>query len=95
MIRKVILSAILFPILAISASGIDNSYRFRHFSVEDGLSQSTVRAIAQDCQGNLWFGTQNGLNRYDGYEFKTFFAGTSDSTKRKRISRCTAMLHQQ
>lgn len=81
MIRKVILSAILFPILAIYASGIDNSYRFRHFSVEDGLSQSTVRAIAQDCQGNLWFGTQNGLNRYDGYEFKTFFAGTSDSTK--------------
>jgi len=41
-------------------------------SVSDGLSQATVNAIAQDRQGFVWFGTQEGLNRYDGYEFKVY-----------------------
>ena len=79
MIRIVILSVLLM--LTITARATDNGYSFQHFSVEDGLSQSTVRAITQDCQGNIWFGTQNGLNRYNGYEFKTFYASISDSTK--------------
>jgi diguanylate cyclase (GGDEF)-like protein len=46
--------------------------RFRHITPEDGLSQSTVHAIVQDREGLMWFGTQEGLNRFDGYEFKTF-----------------------
>ena len=79
MIRIVILSVLLM--LTITARATDNGYSFQHFSVEDGLSQSTVRAITQDGQGNIWFGTQNGLNRYNGYEFKTFYASVSDSTK--------------
>ncbi len=41
-------------------------------SVNDGLSQSTVTAIVQDRQGNIWLGTQDGLNRYDGYGFEVF-----------------------
>lgn len=79
MIRIVILSVLITLTIATKAIGKD--YSFQHFSVEDGLSQSTVRAITQDCQGNIWFGTQNGLNKYDGYEFKTFYASASDSTK--------------
>src|SRR5262245_26330450 len=43
--------------------------RFGRLSVEDGLSQSSVMQILQDRQGFLWFGTQEGLNRYDGYRF--------------------------
>src|SRR6185436_5710591 len=43
-----------------------------HFSVEDGLSQNTVRAILRDRAGFLWVGTEEGLNRYDGYGFTTF-----------------------
>ena len=39
---------------------------FDHLSVEDGLPQSTVYAILQDRRGFLWFGTQDGLSRYDG-----------------------------
>lgn len=43
--------------------------RFTRLSVEDGLSQSSVQQILQDRKGFLWFGTQEGLNRYDGYRF--------------------------
>ncbi|MDJ1468371.1 sensor histidine kinase [Xanthocytophaga flava] len=41
-------------------------------SLNDGLSQSEVRAILQDSQGYMWFGTQDGLNRYDGFHIKQF-----------------------
>ena len=43
--------------------------RFSRLSREDGLSNSSVSSIVQDSRGFLWFGTKNGLNRYDGYEF--------------------------
>jgi PAS domain S-box-containing protein len=43
--------------------------RFERFSVKNGLSQSTVLTILQDSKGFMWFGTEDGLNRYDGYEF--------------------------
>ncbi|MGZ9221687.1 MAG: two-component regulator propeller domain-containing protein [Anaerolineales bacterium] len=46
--------------------------RFDHISIEQGLSQSSVRVIFQDSRGFLWFGTEDGLNRYDGYTFKTY-----------------------
>jgi two-component system sensor histidine kinase ChiS len=49
-----------------------STIRFNSFNVEDGLSQSTVRAIIQDKQGFLWIGTEDGLNRYDGYRFKIY-----------------------
>jgi signal transduction histidine kinase/ligand-binding sensor domain-containing protein len=43
--------------------------RFEHLSVEDGLAHSAVNAITQDELGFMWFGTQNGLNMYDGHQF--------------------------
>jgi ligand-binding sensor domain-containing protein len=46
--------------------------RFTRLSVEQGLSQSTVQAILQDHVGFLWLGTEEGLNRYDGYTFVVF-----------------------
>jgi len=46
--------------------------RFTRLSTEDGLSQTRVTQIVRDDQGFMWFGSQYGLNRYDGYKFKVF-----------------------
>ncbi len=45
---------------------------FSHLSVKDGLSQNSVTAILQDSKGFMWFGTHDGLNKYDGTGFKTY-----------------------
>jgi ligand-binding sensor domain-containing protein/serine phosphatase RsbU (regulator of sigma subunit) len=54
---------------------------FDRLSLEDGLSQSIIEAIVQDRQGFMWFATEDGLNRYDGYDFTVFRnqPGNSDS----------------
>ena len=46
--------------------------RFTHLSIEQGLSESRVDHMLQDRRGFIWIGTLNGLNRYDGYRFKTY-----------------------
>ncbi|MDZ7715704.1 MAG: two-component regulator propeller domain-containing protein [Balneolaceae bacterium] len=61
-----------FSIAPASAQDQDISMRFSHLTLEDGLSQSTVNEILQDSRGFLWFATEDGLNRYNGYEFKVF-----------------------
>ena len=52
----------------ISAQNIN----FKHLSIQDGLSQSTINCIFQDSRGFMWFGTQDGLNKYDGYNFTVY-----------------------
>ncbi|WP_192811517.1 EAL domain-containing protein [Idiomarina xiamenensis] len=52
--------------------------RFEHYSISDGLSQSTVFAINQDRRGFLWFATLNGLNRFDGYSFTNYHHHRND-----------------
>lgn len=53
---------------------------FDHLTVDDGLPDNSVRAITQDRFGFLWFGTQNGLVRYDGYKLTVFVPSLDDST---------------
>jgi signal transduction histidine kinase/ligand-binding sensor domain-containing protein len=62
----------------VQSSDTHSNPRFEHLTVEDGLSQSTVRAILQDNQGFIWFGTEDGLNRYDGENFLVFKADPTD-----------------
>lgn len=49
-----------------------NKFAFRHLTVSDGLSKSSVISIVQDHQGFMWFGTRDGLNRYDGHKIKVY-----------------------
>ncbi|MFW5820693.1 MAG: two-component regulator propeller domain-containing protein [Bacteroidota bacterium] len=46
---------------------------FKSYTLDQGLSHNTVFSIEQDYQGFIWFGTHEGLNRFDGYEFKNIF----------------------
>ena len=62
---------------------------FTHYSTEDGLSQNTVMSMLQDHKDNLWFATWDGINRFDGYNFKTYKArqGNYISLTNNRASR--------
>lgn len=51
-----------------------SAYRFQNYSINDGLSQSSVLCITQDDNYGLWVGTQDGLNRFDGKRFEVFTA---------------------
>jgi DNA-binding NtrC family response regulator/ligand-binding sensor domain-containing protein len=55
--------------LAASLSAQPNDMRFEHISVEQGLSQNIINCMLQDHKGFMWFGTMDGLIKYDGYSF--------------------------
>ncbi len=69
---------LLFCLLP-SARSYAEQIKFKRYSVADGLSQSTIMAIEQDREGNMWFGTSDGLNRYDGYDFTVFRSSDNDT----------------
>ena len=66
-----LISSLLCLITTVVSAG-ESNIRFQQLSREDGLSQSFVLSVTQDADGYIWFGTQTGLNRYDGYEMRVF-----------------------
>jgi signal transduction histidine kinase/ligand-binding sensor domain-containing protein/CheY-like chemotaxis protein/AraC-like DNA-binding protein len=52
---------------------------FRHLTISEGLSQNSISSVLQDTRGFMWFGTKDGLNRYDGYNFVVFRHDPLDS----------------
>ena len=54
--------------------------KFRRLDTRDGLSNSTINYLFQDSKGYVWIGTSYGLNRYDGYRFRTFYNDPNDTT---------------
>ena len=84
LLKNIIIIFLLFSLVPIASHGQStedyHEYQFNQIKVEDGLSQSTVFCMLQDRKGFLWFGTANGLNRYDGYSFVVYANDPADST---------------
>ncbi len=71
------LKAVVFPV---DAGSLNNTLNFFSLTGADGLSNNHVTAIERDSCGYLWFGTQNGLNRYNGYDFSNYYSVGNDTT---------------
>ena len=75
MFKKLLTTNAIF--LSIVFSG---QIEFERFTIDNGLSQNTVYDVFQDSRGYLWMGTQGGLDRFNGYEFKQYEHESSDTT---------------
>src|ERR1700712_5138803 len=62
----------LFLLIPFLASSQSKRLKFEHLQTDAGLSQSNVTSILQDSRGFMWFGTRDGLNKYDGYKFTVY-----------------------
>ena len=75
----------MYPVFAIAycllpiACCFSQDVKFTHISAEQGLSQASVNCILEDSKGYMWFGTQDGLNKYNGYEMVVYKHDPSDS----------------
>ncbi|MCW0481608.1 hybrid sensor histidine kinase/response regulator transcription factor [Gaoshiqia sediminis] len=67
-------------VLLVCLVSAQKRFSFEHLTVEDGLANNSVRTMFQDREGYLWFGTLNGLSRFDGQQFKTFEFRPDDTT---------------
>ena len=74
--RKYLFLLILLSVSIISAQ---ENYEFTHYTASDGLSINFVTKVLQDSHGFIWIGTTNGLNRFDGYNFKIFEPDRGDT----------------
>ena len=78
-IKKKLLFSLFSFLLFIAGSVSCQPYYFRHYPVEDELSNSTPFTCLQDKKGFIWMGTNDGLNRFDGYTFRIFRNNPDDS----------------
>lgn len=76
--KHILLLITLLATLEVTAQNNENFY-FSNLNLKDGLSQISVLKIFQDTKGFIWFGTRNGLNRYDGSEFVIYKHDPKDS----------------
>lgn len=70
---------LFFVLLPIVVNSQENDFHFKHLSTANGLSNSSVIAIEQDRQGQIWLGTRNGLNKYNGNEFVVYRNNPNDT----------------
>ncbi len=77
--RKLVVICFLLLLLFNSRYCPGQAMAFDHITINEGLSNNTIYSIVEDQDGFLWFGSRDGLHRYDGYEFKVFKADPGDS----------------
>ncbi|RRN77500.1 hybrid sensor histidine kinase/response regulator, partial [Pseudoxanthomonas sp. SGD-10] len=70
---------LLHPTFAQNLNNIPEDFKFQHFTSANGLSQRSVMAIVQDRKGYLWFGTRDGLNKFDGNKFIVYRHDLNDT----------------
>lgn len=68
----ILILILLSRLLAAAVTPSINDYIFKQITIKEGLSQSSILAIIQDREGFMWFGTGNGLNKFDGYTFTVY-----------------------
>ncbi|MDX1637498.1 MAG: hypothetical protein R3281_05990 [Balneolaceae bacterium] len=74
------LTLLILVIWTLQAISFQSSQNIRHITTDDGLSQNLIFDDIQDQKGYIWLGTKDGLNRYDGYEFRIFRNNPPDTT---------------
>jgi ligand-binding sensor domain-containing protein/class 3 adenylate cyclase/predicted metal-dependent HD superfamily phosphohydrolase len=77
---KSLLFSLSFLLASILSNAQQKNIRFDRYAIEDGLSQSSVTGVVQDNLGFIWVATQDGLNRYDGYDFLVFKSIPEDNS---------------
>ena len=78
--KKTVYSLLFMLLWPVCLQAAIPDIKFRRLDTRDGLSNSQVNCIYRDSRGFVWLGTAYGLNRYDGYRIKTFFANKRDTT---------------
>lgn len=78
-----VLWLLLVVLLTSHVATSQNRLSFRKLTMQNGLSQNTVNTILKDRRGFMWFGTEDGLNRYDGYRFYVYKINRSDKASLK------------
>ena len=78
--RETLYSVLLLLLVPLGIQAVIPDIKFRRLDIRDGLSNSQVNCVYRDSRGYVWMGTMYGLNRYDGYRVKTFYANSRDTT---------------
>ena len=75
---SIILFFMLILLNPLSCMALNDPYYFKHLTIDNGMSQNSVMCILQDKMGFMWFGSKDGLNRYDGVRFEIFTPENTD-----------------
>lgn len=76
---RFIIKLFLAILFGVQTFGQNSNYLFKQLTVDDGLSENNIYSILQDSDGFMWFGTDAGLNKFDGYEFTVYQHNSLDS----------------
>jgi len=76
---RISLSQIIILLVALNGFSQAKEFAFKHLTTANGLSEGTVQAILQDNNGFMWFGTDGGLDKFDGYEFTNYKHNPTDT----------------
>lgn len=79
-LRLRLIKSLLALMILLSVNNYAQEVNFKHLTSDNGLSQNFISSILQDSKGFMWFGTKDGLNRYDGYSFVVYQNDPFDTT---------------